>query len=201
MQRDKIAIAEVYEASDVEPPTFPKYTTQLMNLANQNSQGTRPPVVGKVTELIKEVDPASFDEWKQWYVARYPGAIERATERVSDGVRKLKKAIEEIDDALIKKWVEDLVLVKTAEGLLIQDAIFDHLANRFSQPYTPSTPAEESEGVDGYVGDVAVSVKPESYRSKVSTKQERIDAAMVFYKKTKKYLHVVYDEADFSPTP
>jgi len=25
---------------------FPKYTTQIMNLANQNAQGTRPKVVG-----------------------------------------------------------------------------------------------------------------------------------------------------------
>jgi hypothetical protein len=25
-----------------EPPEFPKYTRQLINLANQNAQGTRP---------------------------------------------------------------------------------------------------------------------------------------------------------------
>ena len=33
---------------------FPKYTTQLMNLANQNAQGTRPSVVGQMSELIQE---------------------------------------------------------------------------------------------------------------------------------------------------
>ena len=33
---------------------FPKYTTQLINLANQNAQGTRPKVVGQMSELITE---------------------------------------------------------------------------------------------------------------------------------------------------
>jgi len=34
-------------------PEFPKYTTQLINLANQNVQGTRPKVVGQLSELIQ----------------------------------------------------------------------------------------------------------------------------------------------------
>ena len=29
-------------------PEFPKYTTQIMNLANQNAQGTRPRVAGQM---------------------------------------------------------------------------------------------------------------------------------------------------------
>ena len=35
-------------------PEFPKYTTQVMNTANQNSQGTRPRVVGQLSEIIEE---------------------------------------------------------------------------------------------------------------------------------------------------
>lgn len=33
---------------------YPKYATQIMNLANQNAQGTRPNVVGQMSELIQE---------------------------------------------------------------------------------------------------------------------------------------------------
>ena len=33
---------------------FPKYTTQLMNLANQTAQGTRPKVVGQMSELFPQ---------------------------------------------------------------------------------------------------------------------------------------------------
>ena len=42
---------------------FPKYTTQLMNLANQNSQATRPKNVGRMTDLIQEFPGRTFDEW------------------------------------------------------------------------------------------------------------------------------------------
>lgn len=198
MPRDKIAVSEIYEASDVAPPDFPKYTTQLMNLANQNSQGTRPEVVGQMSELMKESDPDDFEEWKSWYTERYPDAIERATAKIADQVEKLKVAIEKIDEDLIREWVEDLVLLKTAEGLLIQQAVFEHLAEALDKPSRSSTPLEESQGIDGYVGETPVSVKPESYQSKPSVKHEKIDAVMVFYKKTKKYLHIVYDEDDFA---
>ena len=33
---------------------FPKYTSQLINWANQNAQGTRPVVVGQMSELFPE---------------------------------------------------------------------------------------------------------------------------------------------------
>ena len=168
-----------------------------MNLANQNSQGTRPRAVGQMSELIKESAPDDFDEWKRWYTERHPDAIERATAKVADQIEKLKAAIKKIDEALIREWVEDLVLLKTAEGLLIQQAVFKHLVDVFGQLHRSSTPLEESKGIDGYIGETPVSVKPESYRSKTSLKHEEIDGAMVFYKKTKKYLHVVYDSGDF----
>lgn len=197
MQRDKITVAEIYKASDVAPPDFPKYTTQLMNLANQNSQGTRPKVVGQMSELIKESNPESFEEWKRWYTERHPEAIERATAKIADQIEKLKTAIEKIDKALIRDWVGDLVLLKTAEGLLIQQAVFKHLSEVTGRPHRSSMPLEESRGIDGYIGEAPVSVKPETYRSKTSVKQEQIDAVMVFYKKTKKYLHIVYNEEDF----
>ena len=41
---------EAYNESDSFP--FPKYTSQLINLANQNAQGTRPAVVGQMSDLF-----------------------------------------------------------------------------------------------------------------------------------------------------
>jgi hypothetical protein len=92
------------------------------------------------------------------------------------------------------------VLLKTAEKLLIQQAVFEHLAEVFGRSHRSSTPLEESRGTDGYLGETPVSVKPESYQSKASVKHEQIDAAMVFYKRTKKSLHVARDEDDFAQT-
>ena len=39
---------------EIEAPSFPKYVRQIINLANQNAQGTRPRVVGQLTDLIQE---------------------------------------------------------------------------------------------------------------------------------------------------
>ena len=41
----KINFNEFIKEISGEAKEFPKYTTQLINLANQNSQGTRPRVV------------------------------------------------------------------------------------------------------------------------------------------------------------
>ncbi len=46
---EELPIEEVYERAGAPQPEFPKYTTQLMNLANLNAQGTRPKVVGQLS--------------------------------------------------------------------------------------------------------------------------------------------------------
>ncbi len=46
MPKFKIKNAELAEAVSQKQYAFPKYTSQIINLANQNAQGTRPRVVG-----------------------------------------------------------------------------------------------------------------------------------------------------------
>jgi hypothetical protein len=45
----KISIEEIRKYLDIETPEFPKYVAPLINLANQNAQGTRPKVVGQMS--------------------------------------------------------------------------------------------------------------------------------------------------------
>ena len=54
MPKFQLSNAELASAVSGRSPEFPKYTTQIMNLANQNAQGTRPKVVGQMTELFPE---------------------------------------------------------------------------------------------------------------------------------------------------
>src|SRR3989344_87715 len=91
---------------------FPRYTTQILNLANQNSQGTRPRVVGQLSELINECPERTYEGWKNWYLTKHPEAIRNASEKINEMVNNLKEAIQKIDKTMIKKWVEDLVLEK-----------------------------------------------------------------------------------------
>src|SRR3989338_2219830 len=113
----KIKNAELIKELIGEVKDFPKYTTQIINLANQNSQGTRPRVVGQLSELIKECPEKTYNGWKNWYLIKHPKAIENASEKINEMVNNLKEAIQKINKIMIKKWTEDLVLEKTFIGL------------------------------------------------------------------------------------
>ena len=178
----KLTNAEIQEYVDAPACEFPKYTTQLINLANQNSQATRPRHVGQMTELIQDFPGKSFEEWVQWYKKQYPGAIDDATEKIIAMIENLEIALPKIDRAMVKAWVEDLILVKTYTGLKFQEAILRKLAERKDCDYRLAEPHEESQGIDGFVGEEAYSIKPSSYES-MPYLSESIEIKMIFYEK------------------
>ncbi len=164
---------------------FPKYTTQLMNLANQNAQGTRPKVVGTLSEIFQEYmnnnENVSIDGWKKWYLKNYPNAIDNASERIMENIKKLQEAIKLINKEMLYEWAEDLVINKPFNGLYIQKAILHKLAQIKKENYRLATKEEESHGIDGYVGDTPYSIKPISY--KTNRLNEKIDVKMIYYNK------------------
>ena len=185
----KISNKELIEELTGEPNDFPLYTTQIINLANQNSQGTRPIIVGQLSDLIQECPEKTYEGWKKWYLQGHPDAIENATERVNLMIEKFKIAINQIDQEMVKKWVKDLVIEKTFIGLRFQEAVIKKIAKLKNKKYRLSTPQEESIGIDGFIGKIPVSVKPMSYSSKKSL-QENIQAKIIFYEKKKDGLRV-----------
>ena len=181
----KLKNAEIQEYVINESPSeFPKYMTQLMNLANQNSQATRPRNVGQMTELIKEFPGKSFEEWVKWYQERYPNAIDDAADKIISMVNNFNEAFPKIDRTMVKAWVEDLVLIKTYTGLRFQEAILRKLSEIKGCDYRLADPYEESQGIDGFVGEEAYSVKPSTYESKPYL-SESIEVKMIFYEKKK----------------
>ena len=52
----KIPNSEVQELLSGKTYSYPKYATQIMNLANQNAQGTRAKIVGQMSDLIQEFE-------------------------------------------------------------------------------------------------------------------------------------------------
>ncbi|OIO45467.1 MAG: restriction endonuclease [Parcubacteria group bacterium CG1_02_36_42] len=188
----KIKNEELVKELIGEVKDFPLYTTQLINLANQNAQGTRPRVVGQLTELIQECPEKTYEGWKKWYLSKYPNAIENATERINEMMNNLKNAIKSIDKSMIKRWVEDLVLEKTFVGLRFQEAILKKVASIKNTDYRLAEPKEESQGIDGFIGDMPVSIKPITYKTKDALREE-IKAKIIFYNKTKSGLEINAD--------
>ena len=93
---------------------------------------------------------------------------------------------------MVRDWVEDLVVGKTFVGLCFQEAIIARVAQLKSCAYRLADADEESKGIDGYVGDTPVSVKPASYSAK-GMLAETIEAKMIVYEKTKDRISFSYD--------
>lgn len=180
-----------------ETPDFPKYTSQLINWANQNAQGTRPVVVGQMSELFPEFMNSgmeiTIENWRKWYTEKYPEAFENATDKIFAQVQNLRNAIPLIDREMVEKWVQDLVINKTFNGMYVQKAILASLAKKRGTTYRLATPEEESIGIDGYVGEIPYSVKPDTYKT-MGRLSETIDVKMIYYSKTKTNLKIEVED-------
>lgn len=185
----KIKNEELIAEISGEAKVFPKYTTQIINLANQNSQGTRPKVVGQLSDLIQKCPHKEYEKWKEWYLEQQPEAIDKATEKIFEMVKNLKESINKIDKEMVRDWVKDLVIDKTFIGLKFQEAILKRVATLKKTNYRLSNPQEESKGIDGFIGENPVSIKPMTYKTK-NMLREQIEVKFIFYDKKKDGINV-----------
>ena len=188
---------EIRAYNENESFAFPKYTSQLINWANQNAQGTRPAVVGQMSELFPQFaasgEKITIENWCKWYTEKYPDVFDKATDKIWAQIQNLQTAISLIDKEMILHWVEDLVINKTFNGMYVQKAILASLAERKNLPFRLAVPTEESRGIDGYVGKIPYSVKPDTYKT-MGRLSESIDVKMVFYTKTKTGLKIEVED-------
>ena len=193
MKTIKIPNNDILNLLETETSSFPKYATQILNLANQNAQGTRPSVVGQMSELIQEFKGNKIKEWEKWYLKKHPEAISTAANKIFEMVNNFKDVMTKIDKEMVERWVKDLVIIKTFIGLKFQEAILKTTANFFTTDYRLAEPADESAGIDGFIGNKPVSIKPITYEIKKSL-AEIIEAPIIFYEKVKDGIKITFDE-------
>ncbi|MEW6448498.1 MAG: MjaI family restriction endonuclease [Bacillota bacterium] len=189
----KLSQSEIREYLDIQTPKFPKYVSYFINLANRYSQGTRPKVVGQMSELIQQFTGKSLPEWEEWYLQQKPEALTKATEKILQKLTEFKEILAKIDRRIVEEWVRDLVIVKTFIGLRFQEAILKRGAELKGTDYRLSSPVEESEGIDGYIGGTPVSIKPVTYRS-MAPLTEQITTRIIWYEKVNDGVEVDYTE-------
>jgi hypothetical protein len=90
-------------------------------------------------------------------------------------------------------WVEDLVVTKTFTGFCFQESILKAISESKHVQYRRSTPEEEARFIDGYIGEMPVSIKPITYKTK-GMLHENIDVKLIYYEKLKDGIRV---ECDF----
>ena len=112
-------------------------------------------------------------------------------------VTNFKDVMSQIDREMVDKWVKDLVIVKTFVGLKFQEAILSCVASYFKNTYRLAEPLEESQGIDGFIGEQPVSIKPSTYEIKKAL-AEKIEVPILFYEKAKDSIKITFDENMFS---
>lgn len=134
--------------------------------------------------MIVKCPHKEYHKWKEWYLQQQPKAIDDASKKIFSMVEELKKAINQIDEKMIKKWVEDLVIDKTFIGLKFQEGILKRVAKLKKMSYRLANPHEESRGVDGFIDNIPISIKPITYKAK-NILNERIEVRIIYYEKKK----------------
>lgn len=188
----KISNSEIEKLSNASQFIFPKYTTQIINLLNSNAQGTRPPVVGQMSELIQEFDGKTMEEWIKWYSLKQPDAVRKATDKIFNMYKLMSEAFALIDRPMIEAWVKDLVYNKTYCGLKFQSAIIAFLANHYNKKWRLADKEEEARGIDGFIGDIPVQIKSSTYKLEARL-GENIEIPIIYYDKKKGGISIEFD--------
>ena len=188
---------ELQGYADQSNKKFPKFVSGVINTANRFGKGTAEENVGLMSdefnEFCKTGNPLTLENWTKWYVAKHNDSIKKAATANYRKLKEIKKAVRGITKKDVEDWCEDLVITKSFNGLYLQRAILIDLAQETGKTFRESTREDEKHGIDGYVGDVAYSVKPISYRRMKHIKEE-INAVMIYYKMNKDKLEYDVEE-------
>ena len=82
-----------------------------------------------------------------------------------------------------------MIIVLLRVNLKFQEAILSKVANIFNTTYRLSPPEDESKGIDGYIGDLPISIKPVTYKLKKSL-DEKINIKIIYYNKEENGLKI-----------
>ena len=196
MKKIKITNDEIEKLSNASQYSFPKYVTQIINLLNSNAQGTRPAVVGQMSELIQEFQGKTLEEWIEWYSVKQPDAVKKATDKIFAMYQQMSEAFAAIDRPMIEAWVKDLVYNKTYCGLKFQSAVLAYLADRYHKEWRLANIEEEAQGIDGIIGEIPVQIKSSTYKLEARL-AENIQTPIVYYDKKKDGIIIEFDSKIF----
>ncbi|MCH8299625.1 MAG: MjaI family restriction endonuclease [Candidatus Marinimicrobia bacterium] len=81
-------------------------------------------------------------------------------------------------------------------GPVFGEQVIKNIADKTNNSYRLANPDEESKGIDGFIGDTPVTVKP---LSDIPTDRIRVvkEGVLISYSKTSKGIEVEFDEALF----
>lgn len=139
---------------------------RVLNYACQTYQLSRPNKVGAVMALIRQCQPKTYDEWKNWYFEHAETDAKSPTKVTEETLRELgERLYSKIINIVIPEWTEafdtltqqdcidyiyNLTINRTFDGYLREKSVVtDSLAKIFSE-----TAFEETDPELDHAGDV-----------------------------------------------
>lgn len=202
--RKTIRNANIAKAMGIAPIEIPKYSSSVINSANGYARATRAENVSFVSDTIKKfredksVPNHSYEQWIKWYSEKYPNAIQKATDEAWAKFQEVLENLSKVQRDDIEAWEKDLIINKTYSGLMIQDAIINQIAKGLGVVGRLGTTEDEGKGIDGYINDIPVQIKADTYRG---VNNERFDdkIIIIYYSKDGRTKDITfeYEKNDF----
>jgi len=135
-------------------------------------------------EFIATEAPDTLENWETFYVGRMgTDGLDEASEKLYDMISKM--GVPWIDEQMCADYVREVIYNKTHFGMGGESMAIAVAAEYFDLPYRFSNAEEESQGIDGWIGEYPVQVKP----------QDTFKVGHVFNKAdTSKQLVVTYEK-------
>lgn len=139
---------------------------RVLNYACQTYQLSRPNKVGAVMALIRDCQPATIEEWRQWYFNNAHTSGKNSTKITEDSLNELgERLYAKITEVVIPEWesafrelteqdcidyIYNLTINRTYDGYIREKSVVnDSLAKMF-----PNILFEESDSELDHAGDV-----------------------------------------------
>lgn len=168
---------------------WPVYAKQLLNIATQNSKAANPKEIGSVKELWLKMRSqginGTLDNWTKFYQKERGGeeCLEKSGKKVY--VMMQKMGVSWITEDMCIDYIKELAYNKTHMGLGGEEMAIQAIAKYYKLPYRFSNAQEESQGIDGWIGDSPVQVKPHdsAFKAHVHNHPDKDKVLLVTYDK------------------
>jgi len=178
---------------------WPKYSTQMLNVGNGNCKGTDKKIVGSAKELWLEMRGqnivGTFENWVEFYNStEYSKNTPAQGKKLYEMMQKMAAALEAITPDMCEDYIRELVENKTHMGMAGEEMAIQAVGQYYGLEVRFSTAEEETQGIDGWIGDIPVQVKPDdsAFKAHVFNHPDKNKVLLVTYdteEKTKCYIH------------
>lgn len=134
-----------------------------------------------MSELIKDFRnncvSHDVDDWEKYYNS--DDKIDEASEKIWKCLLDIKQNLDHLTKEDVREWTRDLIINKTHSGLQIQLDVLK-LSSK-GKKYRLANIEEEAKGIDGFIEDEPVSIKPNTYKKTINYGNENIPYRIIYY--------------------